>query len=522
MIEIRCRLIHRQTLLSIPITMTAPSPLSKQLVCPNCSGSLTFDPRTKQLSCSYCGASQALPKTSGEKPSEQSFDDFGDGDTSSPSALSNTAMEVQCPGCQAQITFEPPDVAGDCPFCGTHIVTQPQHANPTIAPNGIIPFQFGQKEAQEKIRQWLRTLRFAPTGLKKLAQHEDIQGIYLPFWTFDCNTQSRYTGKQGTTYYVEVSYTETDSNGNTETKTRQEERVRWKDVSGSVSYFCDDVLVAATYAVDKKRLEELKPWDFNKLLPYHPSYLAGFKAQRSEANLNQAFAVAKEEGIRSEVYAAIRRDIGGDRQQVNSAQIEYTDVTFKHILLPVWIASYRYKSQTYQVVINAQTGEVLGDRPWNQLRRMAPAIAAGFVGLLAVLTQCADGILDMLPEGAEPSPPTPQPTEVIPPASQPPSPAAPSSSSPSPASPSPASQPEPTLSPSDIAFREAINRAGQAANLTQTAQTPQDWQQVEALWTQSIELLLQVQPDHPNAETARQKVQEYQVNLNYARQQADQ
>ncbi|MEL6221492.1 MAG: primosomal protein N' (replication factor Y) - superfamily II helicase [Cyanobacteria bacterium J06627_8] len=500
--------------------MTATTSPTQRFPCPSCSANLEFDPNTKQLVCSYCGTTQAIEHTTLGGPSEQNFDDFWDAEHTQLAALSKSAMEVSCPGCKASIAFEPPDVAGDCPFCGTSIVAQPHTANPVITPNGVLPFQFGKKDAQQKIRQWLSKLRFAPNGLKKMAQNDRLQGVYLPFWTYDCNTTSRYDGKRGTYYYVDVSYTTTDSDGKTVRRTRKERRTRWRSVSGSVSFFSDDILVAATNSIAKPRMEQLKPWNLQALVPYKPSYLAGFKAQRYEANLKQGFEIAKEEGIKHDIGHAIRRDIGGDTQRILSVQTSYYDIKFKHILLPVWIASYRFKNKQYQVIINAQTGEVLGDRPWSKVKIIGSIAAASAV---AVFAQCAGPIINQLNsprvEPSQPIPTQPAPPEVTP-APIPPLQSQPlSTPDQSPSSSTPQASQPPVTSPSSAAFQQAINLAGQAASQTQTAQSPQQWQQISNLWIQSIELLKQVPSSDPNYGTAQQKIQEYQVNLNYARQQ---
>jgi hypothetical protein len=61
----------------------------------------------------------------------------------------------------------------------------------------------------------------------------------------------------------------------------------------------------------------------------------------------------------------VRQDIGGDHQQIATLNTRHLGVTFKHILLPIWIASYRYREQLYQIMVNARTGEVVGRRPFS-------------------------------------------------------------------------------------------------------------------------------------------------------------
>jgi hypothetical protein len=66
-------------------------------------------------------------------------------------------------------------------------------------------------------------------------------------------------------------------------------------------------------------------------------------------------------------------------------------------------------------------------------------------------------------------------------------------------------------------FYDAITQATKAANLTQTAQTPREWQQVSQFWINAIALLKSIPENHPQFTLATQKVKEYESNLNYSR-----
>ena len=82
----------------------------------------------------------------------------------------------------------------------------------------------------------------------------------------------------------------------------------------------------------------------------------------------------------------VRQRIGGDAQQVDSIDTDWSALTYKHVLLPVWIASYRWKSKTYRVVVNAATGEVQGERPWSWLKIALLVLAlVGVVAAVAVI-----------------------------------------------------------------------------------------------------------------------------------------
>lgn len=338
----------------------------QEFPCSQCGGKLEFDPKSGRLKCIYCSHEEDISQGE-DDVQEIAYDDFLSTQNVKTVLLSETALEVSCPSCRAQVTFEPPDVAGKCPFCGTSIVSQGEKAHPVVEPSGVIPCKVTKKIAQTSVYKWLGNNWFLPKALQKLAQQEGMQGVYLPFWTYDTQTESDYTGNRGEYYYVTESYTVTDSEGKTTSETREVQHTRWYPAAGHVSQFFDDILIPATKQLDDKQLKKLSGWNLKQLLPYSPSYLAGFKAQRYQVPLEMGLVKAKEE-IRSQLNRTVCNDIGGDTQTVSSINTQHNDVTFKHIMLPVWISAYRYRNKQYRVMVNAQTGKVSGDRPYSKVK----------------------------------------------------------------------------------------------------------------------------------------------------------
>ena len=349
---------------------------------------MAFDPDLGQLKCSYCGRTEAMPKVTATKLSatlqEHDLASFIETNRTHIAELATTAQEVTCPGCQATIAFEPPDVAGKCPFCATSIVAQKSHpADPTLAPSALVPFTVGRKAALTNLREWLafrwdwKDLKaiFLPGQLQQLAQNQALTGVYLPFWTYDTQTQSHYQGQRGTYYYVTKR---------TKEGTERVRKTRWRHASGRVSRFFDDVLVPATRAIDSKKLQRLWPsLPVAQLKPYSAEYLAGFQAQRYEILVKEGYEQAKVM-MATIIRSDIRNDIGGDQQRIRSVSTTYSQETFKHILLPVWMASYRYGGKSYQVMINAQTGTVMGERPVSAWK-VALAVAIATIILILVI-----------------------------------------------------------------------------------------------------------------------------------------
>lgn len=305
---------------------------------------MEFDPASRQLQCAYCGSTKALPK--GDKVEEIPFDEFARRDLE-VARLSATAVEVTCASCGATVEFEPVETATRCPFCAAAIVAQPKAPDPLIAPAGLLPFGFAHSQASEKIHGWIRGLWFAPNDVKQLARVDGVSGVYLPYWTFDTKVRTVYRGERGAT------------SGSGKSRTTS-----WRSVEGEIRVAFDDRLSPASTAVPRHKLHELEPWPLQQLKPYDPGYLAGFRAQRYQVPLPDAWALAKQE-LQGELERLCKQDIGGDEQRVLGMASQYADVTFKHVLLPVWIGAYRYGGKVYQVLVNAQTGEVDGARPWS-------------------------------------------------------------------------------------------------------------------------------------------------------------
>jgi DNA-directed RNA polymerase subunit RPC12/RpoP len=337
----------------------------QRFTCAGCGADMAFDPASGGLKCPYCGSKEAVPQDSSARPVQENLlDDYLHAGPERLAQLSQSAVQVTCSSCGATTTFEPSEVAGFCAFCGGKIVAQPVAADPLIAPEAVLPFKLPKKQAAHQIQSWLGSRWFAPSALKNMARQESIQGVYLPFWTYDSRTVSDYTGQRGEHYWETEYYTEQDDNGNTVQRSRQVQRTRWWPAQGQVARDFDDVTIPASKSVETMNLHELSPWDLENLAPYAPAYLSGFKAQRYQVELGDGFEQAR--GIMAGVIQGdVRSDIGGDEQIVDSVQTRHFDVTFKHILLPIWIAAYRFNEKVYQVVVNARTGEVQGERPYS-------------------------------------------------------------------------------------------------------------------------------------------------------------
>jgi hypothetical protein len=99
---------------------------------------------------------------------------------------------------------------------------------------------------------------------------------------------------------------------------------------------------------------------------YQPDYLAGYQTLRYDVEPDQGLQAAKQR-MENVIEGDCRDDIGGDEQRVSSMDVRYAEVMFKLVLLPIWIAAYVYAGRTYQVFVNAHTGQVVGESPYSKV-----------------------------------------------------------------------------------------------------------------------------------------------------------
>lgn len=321
---------------------------------------MVFDPKKGKLACPYCAHSQEI--VSDGTVDERDYNEFIRRGMQNLQPMAQNAMQSRCDSCGAIVNFTPPETSTVCDFCGAKIVAQPKAADPLVAPEGVLPFSITPPQAVSNYEKWLSSLWFAPSALKNMAQADKLSSVYIPYWTYDAYTQSYYTGERGEYYYETETYWE-----NGEQKEREVRKTSWYPVSGNVWRQFDDVCIPATASLPEKYLNKLEPWDLQSLKPYEPAYLSGHKAQTYQIALDAGFEKFKKiaENV---IYGDARSDIGGDEQRVNNVSTDYSNVTFKHLLLPIYAGAYRFNDKVFQIVVNGRTGEVQGERPFSWLK----------------------------------------------------------------------------------------------------------------------------------------------------------
>jgi predicted RNA-binding Zn-ribbon protein involved in translation (DUF1610 family) len=324
--------------------------------CSSCGGEMAYDPGKQQLLCGNCGSTRELPRAN-DKVVEISFEEAASL-ADQPQGYGVASKVFHCNSCGANTSVGPDQVSFNCPFCGSTNVNAEAHEARVIRPSGLLPFKVTKTAALEKFKVWIGKGFFAPSNLKRLAQLDKIRSVYLPFWTYDADTFSDWSAEAG--YYYYTTESSTDSNGNV--TERQVRHTRWEYVSGYHERDFDDVLVVGSTGLEQKFSEQIFPYELNEIVNYDGRFILGHDSEVYQKDVKEGFGVA--EGIMdTQIRAEITRQVPGDTQRNLHIQTQKSAITFKHILLPIWIAAYMYNNKVYRFLVNGQTGKISGKRP---------------------------------------------------------------------------------------------------------------------------------------------------------------
>ncbi|MEB2281941.1 hypothetical protein LAV73_18395 [Lysinibacillus xylanilyticus] len=326
--------------------------------CPSCSASIEFNPETGRLACPYCGYETeiAAPEKQEEKVAQEM--DFAMAEERGNFNWGVEKKTVICKSCAAETIYDALQVADSCPYCGSNQVMEASAEN-TLAPNGVCAFEITDKQAGENFQSWIKGKWFTPRAAKESAKPDSFKGVYLPYWTFDTKTSSRYSARYGRHRTV------TDKDGNTRTETD------WYSTSGFYQEFIDDHLISATTRYDRNMMRKIEPFNLLNNKAYKPEYVSGFLSERYSIGLQDGWSQAKREisdHLNTQITSKIRWEHNADVVSNLHFSTTHDDITYKYLMLPIWLSSFRYKEKIYRFMVNGQTGRVGGDAPISPLR----------------------------------------------------------------------------------------------------------------------------------------------------------
>ena len=310
---------------------------STEVKCPGCGASIgiKYDPEALNLTCPFCGLVSQLPQP-GSVPVIEELD-FNSALQRASVNWGNIKKMIVCANCGGQTIFDAEQVTGACPFCGSTSVTPAAENSQIMAPQAVIPFAVTKEMTQLCFDSFLNSKRLAS---KKVygCKLENIMGIYLPFWTYDTLAVSYYFAHTAETKY----------------SPRQ-------DFRGVLNQFYDDLVIYGSDKIRNQNIKRVQKFDFLRMVPYSPKYLAGIPAERYTVGLNDGWERAKEQ-IRKKTRRTLQRKFFM-KAAIDAINTNYYNVKFRYVLAPIYLATYTCGKKTIPVAINGQTGETYCEVP---------------------------------------------------------------------------------------------------------------------------------------------------------------
>lgn len=320
--------------------------------CENCGANMVFNPDTQTLYCPHCDNKKEFFDKDTAK--EQ---DYLTGFCHDTFSKTEKKFVFRCSNCGAKVFFQDGETAKLCPFCGTaHVEKEEQLVG--LKPNGVLPFSFGFDHALELAKKWAKSRFFAPKKFKNNLNNDNLNGVYVPCFTFDSYTTSYYEGKIGETHTTVVG-----SGKNQKTVTT----VIWRHIQGTYCCNFDDVLVSAGSKFDQKQLRSISPFDTNNSNKYDEKFLAGFVAYHYDKNLEDCFSDAKKM-MDNDIRRGILSQYYHDTVSYLNVSTRHDNVTYKYVMLPVYVGNFKYAGKLYNFYVNGSTGKVKGKTPKSILK----------------------------------------------------------------------------------------------------------------------------------------------------------
>lgn len=329
--------------------------------CPACGAQAEWNPGKQKLVCPFCGTESPyeidretgkiteldLVATLRELPEDER-------------GWQAERRSVRCQSCRAVMVYDPTRVGQNCEFCGSPALVPYDEIKAPIRPRSVLPFRIDTSRVRDDIRRWWAGKWLAPGRLAKAALVDQVHSIYIPYWTFDARVHCPWRAEAGHSYYVPVAR----RNAQGRTVVHQERRVRWTPASGAVDHVFDDEFVPGTHGVAPDLLRRIEPFPTQELVPYDSAFLSGHVVEHYQVVLLDA-ARRAEDQMTGHLRSLCARQIPGDTYRSLEIFPEFSDRTFKHILVPVWLLSYNYGAKTFQVVVNGSTGRIAGRYPYS-------------------------------------------------------------------------------------------------------------------------------------------------------------
>ncbi len=321
--------------------------------CPNCDGEIQFDSQSQGMKCPYCGSQFEVAEVEeyNESIGRRNQTDWQPYTTDTGAAEWNDGgiSLYRCSYCGGELICEDTTAATTCPYCNNPVVLT-ERLSGLLRPDFVIPFALDKEQAKMALSGHLKGKKLLPRSFTESHYVDSIQGVYVPFWLFDCEADASIRYKcTRVRHWSDRNYRYT--------KTDYYMVLR----DGNMRF--DKVPVDGSSRMADNYMEALEPYDYSRMVGYRSAYLAGYLADRYDVAAADAIKRANER-IRNSVIAQFDTTVlGYSTRVVTGITMQYADQRTRYALLPVWLVNAQYNGKTYSFAMNGQTGKFVGELP---------------------------------------------------------------------------------------------------------------------------------------------------------------
>ena len=336
---------------------------STQMCCPNCGGTMEFDPGVGKLKCVFCDSvftqeecAAFFSEQESQESAKQSGSDWG--------SDADDMKAYSCNTCGAEILADENTGASRCPYCGNTTIMEAQFTG-AAKPDFVIPFAFSKQQAMEKYKEYYEKKKLLPKAFLDGNRVEEIQGVYVPFWLFDGAVT------------IDAEYEAADKE---DTPTETVRRIYRAERRGTISF--ENVPADASKRMPDAIMDSVEPFRFDELKPFNMMYLPGFLAEKFDVEGDEDLERAEKRVVstaKSKTQATVRHNEVHEKR--GNFTVNYTKK--KYALLPVWYLTTGWNGKQWSFAMNAQTGKFTGDLPVDYAK----------LGIVTALASIIPGIL---------------------------------------------------------------------------------------------------------------------------------
>ncbi len=346
----------------------------KKFACPCCGAELTFSAEAQKMSCEYCGTEldvEAVEALSSNEKADDSMNwDSYDSENLTPE---DGSCAYVCNSCGASIVGDKTLAASECPYCGSPVIMSDK-VEGMMKPDFIIPFKVNKEKAAEQFKKFCSKRPLLPTGFMNDHKIESVEGLYVPYWLFDCDCDAdlRFRAER-VTHWTEDSYDVT--------KTDHFLLLR----KGSMGF--DHVPVDGISKVDNEITEAVEPFATKEAVDFNSAYLSGYLADRFDEDAESCKPRANQRIKQSVINAMERTALGYASVRYEDGNVIFNDGKIHYALMPMWIMTAKYKDKKYTFAMNGQTGRFVGELPvsMGKFWGMLLGITAGLTALFTLI-----------------------------------------------------------------------------------------------------------------------------------------